>query len=170
MCRWWHGGLVVANFFRVFFLFSIIFLGIALTFIISKVSCHLYFVLNFIFIFLITIYFVLSHFFNFIYWHLTSFIFISNLVLIFLLLFLPIFFLIDIFFNFIHQHLDSFYFYLIFIYYYFDCYLFCFFLSFLSIFFNFTPRYFIDWGFGSMIFLSLFSMGLVQTSWPRSCI
>ena len=98
MCRWWHGGLVVANFFRVLSLFSIIFLGIALTFIISKVSCHLYFVLNFIFIFLITIYFVLSHFFNFIYWHLTSFIFISNLVLIFLLLFLPIFFLIDIFF------------------------------------------------------------------------
>ena len=170
MCRWWHGGLVVANFFRVLFLFSIIFLGIALTFIISKVSCHLYFILNFIFIFWLLFIFFES-FFQF---HLLAFDFIY-----FYIKFSPYFFIaisshffLDwyIFFNFIHQHLDSFYFYLIFIYYYFDCYLFCFFILFIDFFFNFTPRYFIDWGFGSMIFLSLFSMGLVQTSWPRSCI
>jgi hypothetical protein len=66
-------------------------------------------------------------------------------------------------------HLVLFYFYVKFGFYAFDYYLFCL-LSFFIFFLNFIPRYFIDCGFGFVIFMDLPSMKLIIVSWLGSLV
>jgi hypothetical protein len=105
-----------------------------------KMSCHLFFVSNLILILLIVICFVF-------------------------ILFWLISFSISSF-----THLVSFYFYVKFGFYAFDCYLFCLLSFFIISFLNFIPRYFIDCGFGFVIFMDLPSMKLIIVSWLGSLV